>query len=98
MNVNLEGIFGSVSLSLFGIALVICLMFAAVRGCEICNQAEVEKERIHFSGQYEQRMVVGHGSPVWVKIAADTLESTPDSLQQNATSGGRKASLGLEAH
>ncbi len=70
------------SWSVFGIVLVICLLLAATRGCESCKRAEVEKERIHFSGQYEQRIVSGYQYPIWVKIAADTMESTLDSLQQ----------------
>jgi hypothetical protein len=66
----------------FGIAFFICISLMTIRGCENYKAAEVEIERIHFNGQYEQRMVVGYGSPIWVKIAADTIESTPDSLQQ----------------
>jgi hypothetical protein len=68
----------------FGIVFIICVSLMTIRGCESYKAAEVEIERIHFNGQYEQRMVVGHGYPVWVKIAADTIESTPDSLQQAA--------------
>lgn len=82
MNDDTKEAIGYMSFALFGIVFIICIMLAAVRGCEVCKQAEVETERIHFSGRYEQRMVVGHGYPVWVKIATDTMESTPDSLQQ----------------
>lgn len=82
MKVNIDGeSIANIIWSIFSIVCCICLYLLVAKGCDHKHDREVIIEQLHFNGQYEQRMAVGYNSPIWVKVAADTMKSMPDSLQ-----------------
>jgi len=62
----------SITMAFLVVVAIVCIMGAAVKGCQICENSIVEKERIRFNSDYEQVMVVGYDSPIWKKIVKDT--------------------------
>lgn len=77
---NVNNICISVTVSI----LLICLAVATTKIVHNVLEENTKREQIHFSGGYEQRMVVGYSYPVWVKIdESDQNDSQHVEIEKN---------------
>ena len=83
-NLDSEGIV-NISITFLVAIIIVCIMGATVKSCQICEKAtiekerikenaDIEKERIRFNSGYDQVMVVGYNRPIWKKIVKDTVQ------------------------